>query len=244
MCYVIYILRLPLYIIDRNIRKRNAALIKNKMSTKCYVCGLGPSLVNEDLSLIDGDLIVLNRYYIYANQFKVKKEPLFYCVTDSYFFEDPNGFIELKKMLNYFPSTSFILNGRFRKKIEKEIGKLTNVYYIHMWGRNIKKNSVIDFTKTVPIGMNVVCTAITLAIYLKYDTINLLGCDFNSFAKVKSEHCYKKDDNQRQISLSMELFCYSFVADQHYSLDKCAKENGIKIYNKTKGSLIDAYERQ
>lgn len=241
-CIFLAILRLPFYLRESKTRKRNLLLKSYKMSTKCNVCGLGPSLSCVDIPSLKGDLIVVNHFYKFAQQHKLNVMPLFYCITDGNFYENINGMNELKAAIDMFPRTIFILNAKYKNNIENMFGYKENFFYLFMWQGNPSSMKKIDITTLVPIGINVVCTAITLALYLEYKEINLYGCDFNSFTSPKLLHCYK-DDTNRPLTLAMELFCYSLIADQHYALRDYAILAGIKIINFTKGSLIDAYER-
>ena len=74
-----------------------------------------------------------------------------------------------------------------------------------------------------------------------YKKINLLGCDFNSFASAKNVHCYKDESSERIHRMSWELYAYSIVAHQYDSLQEYANRNSFSILNSTKGSLIDAF---
>jgi hypothetical protein len=112
-----------------------------------------------------------------------------------------------------------------------------------MWSGIFKAEKSIDFTKNLPTLGNVMVVAIALALYVGYKEIILLGADFNSFASTSRKHCYTEDNNVKLRSLSSELFMHSFVADTHYELRKYAEKHGVRIINATKGSLLDAYER-
>ena len=93
-----------------------------------------------------------------------------------------------------------------------------------------------------PAFGNIVCCAIGFALGLGYKRIILLGCDFNSFATQKVEHCYSESKDKPKLRpLSMELFCYSFEAEMHNRLSVYADNHKIEILNGTPNSLIDSY---
>ena len=77
-----------------------------------------------------------------------------------------------------------------------------------------------------------------------YKDINLLGCDFNSFASTKQNHCYDDKAPARLYPMYEELFAYSFAAKDHTDLQQYAMKLGCRIVNRTEGSLIDAYPLQ
>lgn len=220
--------------------KRNNEMIKYKQKDTLYVLGLGPSLKKVDLSKLEGDIVCGNRFY----KFQGAKDcvPQFYCMIDGEFFRGKavNDFLSAYKQ---YPKTQFILNGKYKKEIEKLIGNQKNVFYIYGWSGLINKNSTLDFTKNLPIALNVVCRMIEAGIYMNYKSIVLLGCDFNSFAMLRDKHCYNDKEDNVNWKLSYELFCYAFAAKEHEILETIAKSRGNNILNATEGSLIDAYCR-
>lgn len=240
-CFFLSIKRMPQYIAASKERAKNRNIKLVRKNDKCYICGLGPSLKEVDFNRIDADIIVVNRFYKFAEQNNINISPTYYCLIDDAFYKDLSG--EAQKAFSRYPNSAFLLNGKYKDYIKEETRKLGNAFYAFMWKGALNKRTRIDFTRRIPIANNVVNTAIALAIYAGYKEIILLGCDFNSFASPKSIHCYHEENDERIFSLGFELFCYSFVAEDHMEIDAYAKRNGIKIYNATQGSLIDAYEK-
>lgn len=242
-CVLLRLKRFPNTISNSKTLKKNIELKKLKKTKNCFVLGLGPSLKDADLTDVQEDIIVVNTFYKFDRDRKI--HPKYYCIIDTAFYigsnEDKNMLIDAYRA---YPDTIFILNGKYKLEAEKLIGKRNNVYYVIGWKGTLNKKSNLNFTKNLPLATNVVCRAIELAIFLNYSSIYLLGCDFNSFANEKEAHCYKEENDTKLISRSFELFCYSFSADEHYQLNRIAKEKGIKIYNLTPGSLLDAYTKK
>ena len=221
---------------------KNIELISKKRSNKCFVIGLGPSLKNIDLSKLDGDLIVTNRFFRVAGSQNVK--PTLYVLCDNAFFEKEHK-DDLEKAFKTYPESAFLLNGLYADNVKKRYPHNKNLYYLLSWKGFINGDKdVIDCTRVLPMSTNVVCTALFAAIYMGYETIELLGCDFNSFASSKQVHVYEDTNNKRLWSMSNELFQYSFTADLHNQINIYANKHNCKIYNSTAGSLIDAYEKK
>lgn len=233
--------RLPIIIREKKIIKDNEKLKRIKRNKRCFIIGLGPSLKNIDLMALDGDIIVTNRFY------KVDKaqdvNPLVYVINDSAYF-DGDSVEDFLTATKKFPDSKFVLNGLYKNKIEKLVSKRDNFYYLLLWKGffNPEKNE-IDLTKLLPMSSNVIGTALYVALYMGYEEIILLGCDFNSFASPKQVHVYEDKESTRLWTMSNELFQYSFAADMHVQLDLYAKRHNQVILNGTEGSLIDAYER-
>lgn len=215
-------------------------LISSKTSNRCYICALGPSLKEVDFNALDGDSIVVNRFYKHGLSLE-SFVPTYYLMIDAQFASDANKkdfYDALKAYEN--KKTRFILNSKLASV--KEIHELkNNISYVSCCKGLFNSSRTYELGKVMPAFGNVACTAVAIAISLGYDEIYLLGCDFNSFASRKAVHCYAEANEERQISLSYELYCYSLVAEMHEQLYAFAQKKGVKIINTTKGSLIDAY---
>lgn len=222
--------------------KRNKNLLESKNEgRKVYLCALGPSLKKVDLSRIQGDTIVVNRFY------KIGKEnpdfvPTYYLIVDPDFTKAE--YIEdLKEAIMNYASkgTIFIFNSKmsvypFIKSIPQD-----HLFFVTGLGGRLKINKTYKIDGIHPTFMNVACAAIFLLVLMGYKDISLLGCDFNSFAHTKQAHCYEDIRQQRLWTMYHELYEYSIVAKDHCDLALFAEKHGCKITNSTKGSLIDAY---
>lgn len=218
-------------------------LLKNKHSNKCYICALGPSLKDVDFEAINGDTIVVNRFYKHGETLP-GFVPNYYLMIDAAFGSQKNkeDFFDALKCYEG-KNTLFLLNSKL--SAFNELKKLNNnISYVSCCKGLFNSNKSFELGQVMPAFGNVACTAIAFAIALGYEEIYLLGCDFNSFASRKAVHCYAEKDEKRQISLSYELYCYSLVAEMHEQLNNYATKKGVRIINTTKGSLIDAYTYQ
>ena len=241
--YIFRLLSLPRTLM---LLKRNKKLISGRKHDTCYICGLGPSLVDVDLDKLadlPADTIVVNRFTKMAESTKL--QPTYYLMVDNAFAIPPIREV-LDEAVKLYPNTNFIWNINF-PKLDRHIMELPcKKYFIAMFKGYYNKPKEIDLTNVLPAMGNCVCTAIGCAIGLGYKRIVLLGCDFNSFASQHQVHCYDggySGNAPRLYSLDYELFAYSFDAAVHLNLGKYAKLCGVQIFNATKGSLIDAYER-
>lgn len=240
--YLIYFIRFL-----RNPRnqelKKNEELIRKKKSDVCYVCGLGPSLEKVNFGALQGDTIVVNNFFEFANQKALKDfSPTYYLLLDAgYLLSSHIG--NFKKAIISYPNTNYILNSRLLLNKNVSLSK-KNYYFISVYKGAFSKKRTLNLSKVMPAMGNVINTAICIAMGMGYKKIILLGCDFNSFASQKSIHCYKEDDDVRRISLAFELFNYAFDAYTHYEIKDYSDLNHIEIVNATPGSLIDAYKRE
>lgn len=220
--------------------KKNKFLYQIERKKRCYILGLGPSLIKENLESLNGDIIVVNRFYKIkeANKINVK----YYVITDNEFYIG-NAFNELKEAITFFPKAVFIFNNKYKEIIKKEYGEQSRFYFIENCNSVLPDKRKLRVEKPLPISLNCVCTALFIALALQYPEIILLGCDFNSFAKSEMAHCYDEKNKKRIWKLYYELFCYSFVSKVHDKINEYALYNNLKIINKTPMSLLDSYPK-
>ena len=223
--------------------KRNRVLVKKENNNKtCYVCALGPSLKNVDLTKIKGDTIVVNLFNKIGESYP-DFVPNYYVIVDAGFIK-PTLWPSFKESFDAYidRGCKYIIHSGCEKFISSQYGKDNDsIYYVSQFkGRFTHKRDLV-INHIMPSLGNVASTAIGCAIAMGYKKIVLLGCDFNSFAAPVATHCYDEKDISRKISLGFELFSYSFIAKMHEELALYAKMHNVEIVNSTKGSLIDAY---
>lgn len=222
--------------------KRNKELVKaENPGKKAYVCALGPSLREVDLSKIDGDTIVVNRFYKFGNDYPAFV-PTYYMITD-YNFMRPENKKDLECALKAYKDkgTIFLLNSKLASSAVVNAIPKEQLYFVSPFDGRMRPNKDYKIDGWMPAFQNVVGAAILTLMLMGYKDINLLGCDFNSFASTKQVHCYKDKSEERLYTMYYELFAYSFAAKDHLDLQEYAERIGRKITNMTKGSLIDAY---
>lgn len=222
--------------------KRNYVLPKaQNAEKKMYVCALGPSLKDVNLNLIDGDTIVVNRFFKIGEKYP-NFVPTYYVIIDSNF-ASKELTLELKIALDlYIPKgTIFLLNSQLAGSLVLEDYNPDQIYFLSCFSGEMNPDKEYSLDHVLPIFENVVGAALLSCMCLGYRNISLLGCDFNSFASTTRNHCYVDTKTERWYRMSFELFSYAFAANMHDRIQEYAKKHGVQITNSTKGSLIDAY---
>lgn len=223
--------------------KRNSSLRNRENNGKtCYICALGPSLKKVDLMKIKGDTIVVNLFNKIGQRFP-DFIPTYYLIVDAGFIK-PKYWPDFKECFDAYinKGCKFIIHSGCESFISSYYGHdKENLFYVSQFKGRFNHNRELEIDHIMPSLGNVASTAIGCAIAMGYKKIVLLGCDFNSFAAPVATHCYDEKDNSRKVSLGMELFSYSFIANLHEELAEYARLHDITIINSTKGSLIDAY---
>lgn len=225
-----------------DLAKCNARLREYKTSDTCFICGNGPSLKKVNLDELDGDTIVMNDFWRIATNYK--KIPTYYIINDNVY-ALPSLKEKAEGVLTCCPEIPHVLSVYMGPAMEKMYSSFnTNIFYFNNIGRTYKSKYKIDFTKCTYYTWNVVTAAIQLAIYLGYNNIYLLGCDYSLFASKYLQHAYDKDGQKVPCPFLLRdmLYKYSFTTHIHYEVAKYAKEHGFNVVNMTNASLLDAYE--
>jgi hypothetical protein len=236
---------------------------------RCFIIGNGPSLKQQDLSLLRGE------YVLTCNQ--LMRNPVFPQLRTSYhFWADPTFFAlspdrpedmellevmlsvntEGNKPVNFFAQEGF----EFAKRFNLE-EKLDIAFYAHRLELTDKYNNGIHFEKFTPNLHTVVHYAVAMAIYMGFSEIYLLGCDCTNvitaantrlMAGDGAEYAYNISENEKKrmmnrnnaISMEDELKSFYEVFKGYRVLRDICEKSGIKLYNCTAGGLLDCVERK
>ncbi len=236
--------------------KRFCDLYKNK---RCFIVGNGPSLRINDLEKLN-DEVTFASNAIYALYKLTDWRPTYYCAWDPVFCKE---MMSKKENINVLIDgckaafTSILGEGiQFREDIEK-------LFYIKPIIKLLKDgmpcfSSYPD--EQVYASGTITYAMLQLAVYMGFNQIYLLGMDFSySVERYKNGRVIEnkitnhmeeiqKEDNK----LAKKIFSrygFSYVADIDLQLNgykaakKYAEENGIKIYNATRGGKLEIFER-
>lgn len=257
------------YLLDPKERRelgKNICYKNRYAGERCFIIGNGPSLRQQDLALIkDEKVFTVNYMYnsllynVVAPDFHVMLDPLIFqfdmhSEADK---EKLEGFkkinLETKKPVCIFPYTS--------KDTIEEVGLNTflNISYIDC-ASNIYDgfNKTMDMKKPMFAYSNVVHFAISIAIYMGFSEIYLLGCDMTGYEQISvlagkevDLHVYKMTDTEKKLikqthnKIDPETFFegfYRMFADYRRLYEYTRKRN-IHLYNATAGGVLDCIPR-
>ncbi len=263
--YQIYRLKNPekSQIVGRNKRFRN--IHRNK---RCFILGNGPSLKDEDLSLLAEEYtFTVNQFSRYQDYKKVKTNYHFWA--DAAFFNiDPSKSEdrELLKVMTdiaidnrdvecFFP----LMHRDFIKRYHLE-KKLRVNYFRSYSSLEVRNGEIGDLSKCIAACGTVVQFAIEAAIYMGFSQIYLLGCDNTGIiTAVKSalrkndeeDYLYQVSENEkrRMESLlernSLEVYIRSYLStfiNYRMLYEECRKRN-ISLINCSSSTVIDSIPR-
>lgn len=194
-----------------------------------FIIGGGPSLLQQDLSLIhDQRVIGVNQAYKLGSW------------VDICWYGDKNWYhLNMPQIKKY---GGLIVTCSIEIQINRRISR---VFYV---GRSRKKMSGIEYKDRTQVcwNHNSGASAINLAYWLGAKTIVLLGFDMQLPKDKKNGSTHWHDDYERKINRRTG-FLYDpyerYMKDWPY-IAKDAKEIGLKIINATPGGALNLFERK
>ena len=236
--------------------KRNRKLKNIHKGSRCFVLGNGPSLSEVDLSKLSDEITftVNDLYY---------KEDFEKIHTDYHVFSDPYYFGELGDIINILTSKTklkgiFLEGSGYQNKSSKG---LEDDYPIYYFTNGIEIEDVefmnMDLCKLLPYYCTVVQSAISIAVYMGFKEIYLLGCDCTgilnfierSEKKDITNYAYKLPDKEKEKQESIVISCEHMFFEWHHIfksyrlLNSYFKQKDIKLINLTEGGILDCIEK-
>ncbi len=205
----------------------------------CFIIGTGPSLTSDDINkLKDKFTIGVNTLYKLYEKTDFRAD--YYCVIDPSTFGDIQDDLEKYKIENLFYASNRIKKCKLSSAIPFALD--CSSFYTMLCPEYYGYTKFSDdIVKGVYDGASVVYAAIQLAVYMGFDKIYLLGVDCN-YDKSEELHAsklgYSKDYKYNWTKQTGSSMINGFSVAQEYALS-----NDIKIYNATKGGMLEVFPR-
>lgn len=206
---------------------------KNKHNgERCFIVATGPSLTIEDLEKLKGEICFSMNSIVLALS-KTKWRPTYFGIQDMYVYEKIRKEVDLAE-INYK-----FFSDRLKKPFklpEKSIIFPHNLLNHKISHKKFNSKFSNDAFMVVYDGYTITYSLIQIAVYMGFKEIYLLGADTS----------YKKN-NQHFIEHGVRDSTYEYAGIRITEAFKVAKkytdENGIKIYNATRGGMLEVFER-
>lgn len=209
--------------------------IKNTyQNERCFIIGTGPSLTIEDLNLLKKE-ITFSCNSIIKLFSKTNWRPTFYGIQDCGIYAKLKDDIfkyslEMNKL--FIPEN---ISKKFEIPQNVILFPYSNLY--HLADPKYYVNFSNDCYKIVYDGYTIVYSLIQIAIYMGFKEIYLLGCDVN-YQKGKQNHVVSNGVVYRNEYLSNKP-----MIEAHKIAKKNADKLNVKIFNCTRGGLLNIYPR-
>jgi hypothetical protein len=242
--------RLMPFGINRSLRARHAG-------TRCFILCSGPSVRQQDIKPLAGELVVsVASAYMHPDFALVA--PRYHCVpqitagalTEAEtvtWFKDMDGHLgDAEVVLSHFQRATVERSGVFARRA---------VTYLLMDGDHYADGAeACDLTRRLPGPQSVSIMAICLAIEMGCREIYLLGTDHDQFLTGTYTHFYDRDpiagkdpdvepDGKVRSTRYEEFQALGRLWHQYRWLKGVARARGVRIVNASAGGALDEFER-
>lgn len=227
---------------------------------RCFILACGPSIKQQDLTLLKGETcITVSNFYVHKDYDKIR--PAYHCVPDV--LGGHKGYITEEYAVKWFremeertgQSVMFLSAGD-KEWIERHgLFRNREVSYLYFGGswEEIERTG-IDLTRSVPGVQSVSIMALTIAIYMGFKDIYLLGCDHDWILHYgTSVHFYEENESilatragygeWANTDLEEQLKCCWVLWSQYKAIRRYIEAKGGKVYYANRGGLLDVFPR-
>lgn len=248
-----------------SIAKKNSIFKNKHQGERCFILGTGPSINQQNLSLLKGELcFAVSHFFLHQD---IKTIAPKYQILAPY--HPPFNFQTLEKVFSGFDAhytkdvTYFFGYRPYKYSIynflqnnpqyQKENNYFLDYSYSQILDeKNYLNSELWDICKSPFQIRTVIYSALQLSIYMGCKQIYLLGCDHDYLrdtSRVMNHHFYKEEDGVSDVE---HLSCFSterwfeeyyFRWKQYRLMREYATTNNIEIYNATQGGMLDVFPR-
>lgn len=235
--------------------KRNQALFNRHTGQRCFILATGPSIRSQDLAILQGEICMgLSNFFVHPDFATIR--PAYYCSVG---YHDPLPVDGWTAWLNELASatkasTLFFGLGERDRISTNPLFDQDRVFYLQFdeSGDSIPIRRP-DLTGPIPMPQSVTVMALSIALYMGFQRLYLLGCDHDwlrylgesSHFYEESEHALVRAGYNEWSGLDLEQVCLSYVVlwRQYKALNTIAASLGAEIFNATPGGLLDVFPR-
>ena len=245
----------PSPIFLRPLLPQNVKLKDIHRGRRCFVIGTGPSLKNQDIAPLAGEITFAMNGFLNHPSIDLF-QPTYYCLVDPCYFDGSA------------PSDRFL--GRLFDKVHKShliLPYSAAEQVLHRWKVPASRVTFvtfcgnlatcrlrsIDVTRPLPTINNCAQLAILLALYTGCSTTCLLGMDHNWAATKVETHFYAQKTLANHPVAHGEYWKYQYrmvledvlkVWKGYENIRRYAEAHGQQIVNCTDGGFLDVFERE
>lgn len=202
---------------------------------RCFIVATGPSLNYEDLDLIKNEIsFSVNSIIKVLN--KTEWNPTYYGIQDS------NVYEKIEREIIESNLKTIFVGHRLQKKFESSKSFLPYFHHSCFHGKHgeitpLNSRFSSDISEIVFDGYSVTYSMLQIALYMGFKEIYLLGCDCTYDINGK-QHFVESGFFDKQAASVGERMIYAYSVAKKY-----ADRNGIKIFNATRGGMLEVFER-
>jgi len=239
------------YSLNKSVLSKNLELKNKYQDERCFIIGNGTSINRQDLTKLKNEFVFVCNHFYFHNQINEIK-PTFYSMIEPIL--APPAFI--KKM---FPATiqkidsfacqnldtTFFFNIQYKKYIdEKKLFLQNKVHYLLFSGGGFSDKMNLEMSKPNPSGRGSIYFMLSMAWYLGFKRIYILGCDADYILDGYERHFYGDDLSLQRRKSNLESA--KMLCEELKMLDilkRYFEKEDVRVFNAGKGGFLDVFER-
>ncbi|HJN20415.1 MAG TPA: hypothetical protein QGF01_05725 [Candidatus Nitrosopelagicus sp.] len=241
--------------------KKNVELKDKYNNERIFILGSGSSILHYDLKVLNKEYVMTqNSFHMHNDIFDIN--PTIHCVVPYYQSEkEYSTWIEyIGDMKEKMPSTTFIWGLNTKALIDNHHPELIKQsYYIRTKYDSLTLNhATVDIAKTLMNIPTVLTQCLSVAIYMGFREIYLLGFDLDQichtndrtfgrfYGMSKLTDSKFEEDAERNLKVETTDGWYNWwlMNKQFFLLKSYADQNKIKIINGTQGGILSYFKRE
>lgn len=261
-------LRVPFYSLGK---KRDSILDDNMISIlqknsryknihegeRVFILCTGPSISEMELTRLKNEkTIAVSGFYLHKDCQTIS--PDYYCLPTFENFLNFDSATEYLRKIQEATLKSQYFFSFHEKQVVDKMREYDNrcVNYIAFASMPDFEKFDIDLTSLAPNPQSVSIMALEIALYMGFKTIYLIGTEHDCLVTKRYTHFYEYSEsivsqgNQYENAqgelggpFDLELESTYNLWRQYKKIKQIAERNGAKIYNATKGGILDIFER-
>ena len=232
----------------------NASLRDTEKGKRCFIVATGPSIKNENLAGLAGELVIsVSNFFLHPDWHTIKPKYHLFAASHPPITAEQYGklFLDAEKVC--FEGQNILVSLSDRPIVESHgVFKKQNVIYYSLGHKELSpKTREIDLATDLPAIQTSVHIALYAALYMGAGPFYLLGVDHDWILHMgKSQHFYDQKEapmvtagyNEWQgIDFGKELAAQANLWRIYKEIKAYAGARGTEIWNATKGSLLDVF---
>jgi len=241
--------------------KKNIELKDKYNNKRIFILGSGSSILLYDLKVLNSEYVMTqNSFHMHKDIYDI--DPNFHCLVPYY---QSNKEISIwvdyiADMKARMPNSLFLWGLNTKALIDKYHEDISaKSYYIRTkYNLLTLKKAKVNISKTIMTIPTVLTQCLTVAIYLGFKEIYLLGFDldqichtndqtygrFYGMSKI-TETEFEKDANQKlDVETTDGWYTWWLMNKQFFLIKHFADQNNINIINGTQGGILSYFKRE
>jgi len=241
--------------------KKNIELKDKYNNKRIFILGSGSSILLYDLKVLKNEFVMTqNSFHMHEDIYDI--EPNFHCVVPYYQTDKEHSiWVDyINDMKVRMPDSLFIWGLNTKALIDKYHEDISaKSYYVRTkYDLLTLKKAKVNISKTIMTIPTVLTQCLTVAIYLGFKEIYLLGFDldqichtndqtygrFYGMSKI-TETEFEKYANQRlDVETTDGWYTWWLMNKQFFLIKHFADQNNINIINGTQGGILSYFKRE